>query len=801
MVREGAARDVEMTLLAKSGERIPVVFNGSVIRDDEGQLLAVMGVARDMREIRRLWDEIQRADATLRSLNAAALAVQRALQPEDVFRAVASELRKFGFHTVIFLLDEDQRNLMIAYTSFSPELIKRAEKLTGLRVSNIRFPLDRIPQYIKEVLGNRVTVFSQGKERIEGFLPAHLRGLAGKLVEIFGAQKGIVAPLVVGGEAIGALVVDSQELTENDVPAITAFANQVSIALENARLYEQAQQEIAQRKRAEEEIRRRNEELAALNAISQAMTTTLDPTAIMQTVAEGVVTRLGYDGSLISLYSEKEKHLSIVAVYPHDDLLQRGAKLLGVQTDSIFRFALDPAENHGFARLSRGEVWLSHRFHDFVRPWVSQPVADALQRLYGSRSYICVPLWTKDERVGSILAATKEEEISQQDQEALLAVARQAAVAVENARLYEQARQEIAERVRAEEALRESKERLRTVVTGAPIFLFALDREGVIQFAEGKGLDALGFKPDEVVGRSASDIYPDVPQVVEAIHRALAGEEVTSTAEVAGVWIEARLSPLRDENGQLVGVIGVSTDVTERKWMEAQVVQSAKMASLGVMAGGIAHEVRNPLGIASAAAQLLLDQPEDEQLRAEAARRIHAAIQRASQIIEGLLRFARPPREGVTPVDINQALEETVALVANQIKVGRVRLQKHLAEGLPPLQGNKNLLQQAFLNLILNACNAMPDGGRLTITTRVNSGNQVEIQFADTGCGIPKESLSAIFDPFFTTMPVGKGVGLGLSISYSIIKQHRGKIDVESKVGVGSTFTVRLPGAMDEKEG
>ena len=254
LVREGAARHVELTLLAKSGERIPVVINGSVIRDDEGGLHAVLGVARDMRETRRLWDEVLRAEATLRSLNAASLAVQRALEPQDVFRVVASELKKLGLLATIFLLDEDEKNLTIAHMSFSPELIKGAEKLLGLSRS-IRFPLDRMPQYIGEVLGNRVTVFSQASERIAGFLPAHLRGLGGKLVEILGLHKGIVAPLVVEGEVIGALGVDSQELTENDVPAITAFANQVSIALENARLYERAQQEIAERVRAEEQLK------------------------------------------------------------------------------------------------------------------------------------------------------------------------------------------------------------------------------------------------------------------------------------------------------------------------------------------------------------------------------------------------------------------------------------------------------------------------------------------------------------------------------------------------------------------
>ena len=152
-------------------------------------------------------------------------------------------------------------------------------------------------------------------------------------------------------------------------------------AAEPAAANEQLKREITARKRAEEEIGRRNEELAALNAISQAMTTTLDPLAIMQTVAEGVVTRLGYDTSLISLYTEKKKYLSIAAAYPHGDLLQQAGKMLGVQTESIVNVALDLAENPGHERLSRGETWLGHRLHDFVKPWISVPDKDGRREI------------------------------------------------------------------------------------------------------------------------------------------------------------------------------------------------------------------------------------------------------------------------------------------------------------------------------------------------------------------------------------------------------------------------------------
>jgi signal transduction histidine kinase len=210
------------------------------------------------------------------------------------------------------------------------------------------------------------------------------------------------------------------------------------------------------------------------------------------------------------------------------------------------------------------------------------------------------------------------------------------------------------------------------------------------------------------------------------------------------------------------------------------------------MAGGIAHELRNPLAISSSAAQLLLERPDDEKFREEAAEKIHSGVQRASYIIENLLKFARPPEERMVPTNINESLDETLSLLANQLKVHRVKLRKDFVPDLPQVVGNKSLLQQVFTNMILNACNAMPDGGSLTVATTASKA-EVEIHFADTGVGIPTEHLSKIFDPFFTTMPVGKGIGLGLSISYSIIQQHQGTIEVESVVGKGTTFTVRLP--------
>ncbi|NTW03755.1 MAG: PAS domain-containing protein, partial [Oscillochloris sp.] len=251
-------------------------------------------------------------------------------------------------------------------------------------------------------------------------------------------------------------------------------------------------------------------------------------------------------------------------------------------------------------------------------------------------------------------------------------------------------------------------------------------------------------------------------------------------------------SAMRDDTGALIALVAVGRDLTERRRLEAQLAQSAKMASLGVMAGGIAHEIRNPLAIIAASAQLLEDHPDDPELQRQCTQKIVASTQRASLIIEHLLKFAHPPQERFRLLNIYTTLDETCTLLSHQMLVSHVLLQRDFAPELPRIYGNPELLQQVFTNLILNACNAMPQGGLLIISSKLVT-NQIELYFRDNGHGISPEHLPKIFDPFFTTRAVGKGTGLGLSISYSIVQQHQGTMEVVSEPGQGATFIIRLP--------
>ncbi len=385
---------------------------------------------------------------------------------------------------------------------------------------------------------------------------------------------------------------------------------------------------------------------------------------------------------------------------------------------------------------------------------------------------------------------------------------------------------DVTEKKRLGERVARAERHLASVVESANDLIVSMNAQGSVMTWNSAAERILGFPAGETVGSQFIRLFPEgesvnlegqfsrlirggEPQEREASMRAKGGQELL---------IAWRFSVMRGERNQVVGLVGVGRDLTEKRRLELQLIQSAKMAALGEMAGGIAHEIRNPLAITSSAAQILLKKGADPELRSEAARKVRAAADRAAVIIENLLRFARPSGGMVEYVDVNSAVEDTLSLIGHQISLQSIEIQRRLAPKLPRVKGNRNQLQQVFMNIILNAYHAMPHGGELFIASGIPvvpepappdfappsvpnphaaSDNRpwVEVRFSDAGCGILQENLSRIFDPFFTTMPVGVGTGLGLSIAYSIVRQHGGTIGVQSEVGKGSIFTVRLPAA------
>jgi two-component system NtrC family sensor kinase len=268
--------------------------------------------------------------------------------------------------------------------------------------------------------------------------------------------------------------------------------------------------------------------------------------------------------------------------------------------------------------------------------------------------------------------------------------------------------------------------------------------------------------------------------------------------------LEKTQKELELHNQNLESMIRERTQKLEQA--QRQVIQAEKMAAVGQLAAGVAHELNNPLGGILGYAQFALEKISDGRLAGDdvtAFSRYLADIElqarRCKMIVKNLLKFSRSSDSvEFEMVDVNAALEETFVFTSHQMGMKDIRLHKEIQPDLPKIFGNVNSLQQVFTNIVINSMQSMPNGGDLTIRTSFNSpigefGGAVAITFQDTGGGIAEENRSKIFEPFFTTKKVGEGTGLGLSVSYGIVKEHGGDIKVESTIGVGSTFTVVLP--------
>jgi PAS domain S-box-containing protein len=260
--------------------------------------------------------------------------------------------------------------------------------------------------------------------------------------------------------------------------------------------------------------------------------------------------------------------------------------------------------------------------------------------------------------------------------------------------------------------------------------------------------------------------------------------------------LNVAIAPLVSRKFNVVGRLVIMDDITERVDLENQLSQADKLSSIGLLAAGVAHEVNTPLAVISSYAQMLAKQVQGDEKKSAVLEKITRQTFRASEIVNNLLNFSRTSGAEFAEVDVNHVINETLSLLEHQFKTSRIRVQDELAAHLPAIQGNAGRLQQVFLNLFLNAKDAMPEGGTLKIATY--NGDGVRVVVSDTGSGIAQEHIQRIYDPFFTTKSAAqngqkRGTGLGLSVTYGIIQEHAGKIHVESSPEQGTTFYLDFP--------
>src|SRR5579862_3227890 len=360
---------------------------------------------------------------------------------------------------------------------------------------------------------------------------------------------------------------------------------------------------------------------------------------------------------------------------------------------------------------------------------------------------------------------------------------------------------DITERRRMERQLAQQEEFRSRLLESFPDLILVVDLEERYTFVSSRARDLLGYEPPEMMGKKISELENHSTELVSLYHDVVSGKQVFASAEYGarhrdGTWrtMRASGSQLFDAEGKSSGVILSVRDITVERKLEQQVVQSERLAAMGAMIGGVAHELNNPLTAIMAVSELLQDIETNENSRKQLAM-LQQQARRAAEIVQNLTYFSRPPAPGKSRINLVEIVERTLNLHAYSLRKNNITVDFLKELGMPYALGDPHQLMQVFLNLIVNAEQAIREArDKGTLRIRVGKGDgTVWVSFHDDGPGIPKESLSSIFDPFYTTKRPGRGTGLGLSICKSVMKEHNGTVEAANAVEGGAVFTVTLP--------
>ena len=389
---------------------------------------------------------------------------------------------------------------------------------------------------------------------------------------------------------------------------------------------------------------------------------------------------------------------------------------------------------------------------------------------------------------------TKGDYLSSEDVELLETLGGYIGIAIQNGRLYASLQQKVAEY----ERLKDFNE---NIVESINVGVMALDMEDRIESWNAQMEVMYALPRWQAVTQPLRSVFP--AEFVEEFYRVRQNAGINNLYKFrmltpAGETrtVNVAIAPLVTRKFQVVGRLIIMDDITERVELESQLSQADKLSSIGLLAAGVAHEVNTPLAVISSYTQMLAKQLQGDSQKSGLLEKITRQTFRASEIVNNLLNFSRTSGTEFARVDINKVITDTLGLLEHQFKVAKIQVESQLTPNISSIEGNPGRLQQVFLNLFLNAKDAMAGGGKLTVATA--NGETISVRVSDTGSGIAPEHIQRIYDPFFTTKTSPKegqarGTGLGLSVTYGIIQEHAGKIRVESDPGAGTTFALDFP--------
>jgi len=538
----------------------------------------------------------------------------------------------------------------------------------------------------------------------------------------------------------------------------------------------------------EETLRTGRQEKAAPGELISELSSIINSSLSIGTIFRMVVSELRkiiqYSRASLLLYNEKDDRLLIFAL----DTEMKTAMKKGVRA---------PIEGTSAGWVVRNnKPWISYDLNDTVFPLDRKLYAE------GIRSTISIPLF-HDRMLGVFnFDSAEPSRYSEQDHEILLPVAKQIAIALENALLFE-------------EISKEKKEWERTFDAITDMVWIEDGRQQVIR-ANHALLARTGFSKAEIADKLCAELLEKIGVVPP--HACLCQDTLTGKRpsfqelkSLGGSIFHFWAYPLMDEEGRLYAIVHYLKDVTAQKRLEQQLIRSDRLASLGTLVAGIAHEINNPLGIIAGYSEALLDRSREQALTGISEfgdfpsylKTIHHEIFRCKSILKSLLEFARPSGGTFREIDLNELIKEVLLLLKHRTAKLQHTLELDLDREIPKIHADAGSLRQLLMNLLLNALYFTPEGGTIWIRTesedpgaenRFGAGlARVRLSVRDTGAGIPADVIEKVFDPFFTTKPVGDGTGLGLTICHRIVDEHGGTIDVKSEPGRGTTFVITLP--------
>ncbi len=521
-----------------------------------------------------------------------------------------------------------------------------------------------------------------------------------------------------------------------------------------------------------------------INELSSIINSSLSIGTIFRMVVSELRKIINYSRASLLLYNEKDDNLLIFAL----DTEMKTVMKKGVKA---------PIEGTSAGWVVRNnKPWISYDLNDTAFP------LDAKLLREGIRSTISIPLF-HDRMLGVFnFDSTKPSQYSEKDFEILLPVAKHIAIALENALLFE-------------EISKEKKEWERTFDAITDMVWIEDGRQQVIR-ANQTLLMITGYSKAEITDKHCAEILEKIGIMLSggclcsetlSCKRPSFQELKNGFGGIFHFWAY----PLVDEEGSLYAIVHYLKDVTAQKRLEQQLIRSDKLASLGTLVAGIAHEINNPLGIIAGYSEALLDRARDKSLVGirefedfpDYLKTIHNEIFRCKTILKSLLEFARPSGGTFREIDINELIKEVLLLLQHRTSRLKHTIELNLNRDVPKIYADAGSLRQLLMNLLLNAIYFTPEGGNIFIKTEPDYTSQeqgakgcqsrIRLSVGDTGTGIRSDLIGKIFDPFFTTKPIGEGTGLGLTICHKIVEEHDGTIDVESEPEKGATFIITLP--------